>query len=303
MLLKNINGKIQRVMLDEFKLERDLQKFVEANMEYLLDLEFVESEFSIENYRLDSLAFDKENKAFVIIEYKKGNSYSVIDQGYTYLSTILNNKAEVVLEYNEKMRDTLRRDEIDWTQTRVVFISQSFNKYQKDSLNFKNLPIELYEIKRYEGGLISFENIKGDENAVDINTISKGGTIIETVSKEVKKYTLEDHMINSTESIIELFEEYRERLELMFPEIKIEAKKLYIAFKNDKKNLVDFKMQKKGLKIWINAQNGELDDFKKLARDVSNTGHWGNGDYEFTVKDDKDLEYILSLIKQADSIK
>lgn len=303
MLLKT-NGKvIERVKLNEFKLEKDMQNFIEANMEYLLDLEFVESEFSIENYRLDSLAFDKENKAFVVIEYKKGNSYSVIDQGYTYLSTVLNNKTEVVLEYNEKMKNTLRRDEIDWTQTRVIFISQSFNKYQKDSLNFKNLPIELYEIKKYEGGLISFENIKSDENAVDINTVSKGGTIIETVSQEVKKYTLEDHTKNANENILEIFEEFRERLELMFPEIKMQVRKYFIGFKNDKKNLVYFKIQKKGLKIWINAKMGELDDFKKLARDVSKLGHWGNGDYEIIISDDKDIEYILSLIKKVDNLQ
>ncbi|MBR8748600.1 hypothetical protein IX317_000259 [Fusobacterium sp. DD29] len=72
MLLKNINGKVEQIYLDEFKLEKDLQNFVEKNLDYLLDLEFVESEFTIENYRLDSLAFDKENKSFVIIEYKKG---------------------------------------------------------------------------------------------------------------------------------------------------------------------------------------------------------------------------------------
>jgi len=34
-------------------------------------------------------------------------------------------------------------------------------------------------------------------------------------------------------------------------------------------------------------------------RDVSEIGHWGNGDYEVVVKDDKHLEYIMSLIKQA----
>ncbi len=302
MLLKNINGKIQKLAIDEFKLEKDLQKFVEENLEYLLDLQLVESEFSIENYRLDSLAFDKENKSFVIIEYKKGNSYSVIDQGYSYLSTVLNNKAEVVLEYNERMKNTLRRDEIDWTQTKVIFISQSFNKYQKDSLNFKNLPIELYEVKRYEGGLISFENIKGDNNAEDINVISKMDTTIEAVSKEIKKYSIEDHTKESTEEIIELFEELRERIELIFPDIKIEPKKLYIAFKNDKKNLADFRLQKKQLKIWLNAKYGELDDFKKLATDVSKTGHWGNGDYQIQISDDKDIEYILSLIKQVNSL-
>ena len=42
-----------------------------------------------------------KTNSFVIIEYKKGSSYSVVDQGYTYLSTMLNNKSDFVLEYNE----------------------------------------------------------------------------------------------------------------------------------------------------------------------------------------------------------
>jgi predicted transport protein len=44
---------------------------------------------------------------------------------------------------------------------------------------------------------------------------------------------------------------------------------------------------------------GDLDDPKKLANDVSRKGHWGNGDYELTVNDTKNLEYIMSLIKQV----
>lgn len=42
-----------------------------------------------------------------------------------------------------------------------------------------------------------------------------------------------------------------------------------------------------------------LDDPKKLMRDVSSIGHWGNGDYEVIVNDTKNLEYLMSLIKQA----
>jgi predicted transport protein len=34
-------------------------------------------------------------------------------------------------------------------------------------------------------------------------------------------------------------------------------------------------------------------------RDVSTTGHWGNGDYELVITNSNDLEYILYLIKQA----
>jgi len=51
--------------------------------------------------------------------------------------------------------------------------------------------------------------------------------------------------------------------------------------------------------LWINLTKGELDDSKNLTRDVSATGHWGNGDYELQIDSDEDLEYILSLIKQS----
>ena len=44
---------------------------------------------------------------------------------------------------------------------------------------------------------------------------------------------------------------------------------------------------------------GTLNDPKEFARDVSNIGHWGNGDYDWTISDEKEIEYVLSLIKQS----
>ena len=58
-------------------------------------------------------------------------------------------------------------------------------------------------------------------------------------------------------------------------------------------------IQKKQIRMWIGAKWGALDDAKSLAIDVSSTGHWGTGDYEVNVTNDKDLEYIMSLIKQV----
>lgn len=297
MLIKTSKGKAERILQNEFKLEKELQKFMEDNLQELLNLELVKSEFVVEKYRIDTLGFDKENKAFVIVEYKRGTSYSVIDQGYSYLSTVLNNKAELILEYNERMNKTLKRDEIDWSQTRIIFISQGFSKFQKDSLNFKDLPIELYEIKRYMGDIISFETVKGRDNAESINTISSKNEEIKQVSKEIKKYTLDDHYTNSNENIIELYKLFLEKIEDMIPDVEIEPKKLYIAIKSNKKNIIDFRLQKNALKMWLNAKKGTLNDSKNLSKDVSSTGHWGNGDYEISVSNDDELEYILSLIK------
>ena len=143
------NNKLKQIDKDTFDLEKDIQSLVETNLETIFNLEFVSSEFIINEFRIDTLAYDNENNCFVIIEYKKGSSYSVIDQGYSYMSVMLNNKSDFILEYIEKTGKSLKKGEVDFSQSRIIFISQSFNSYQKNSVNFKDVPFELWEIKKY----------------------------------------------------------------------------------------------------------------------------------------------------------
>ncbi len=79
------NNKLENISSKPFKLEKDIQGLIESNTNELFNLEFVKTEFKVDKYRVDSLCYDSDNNSFVIIEYKKGSSYSVIDQGYTYL--------------------------------------------------------------------------------------------------------------------------------------------------------------------------------------------------------------------------
>ena len=86
--------------------------------------------------RIDTLAFDIENKSFVIIKYKIDQSFSVIDQGYAYLGLLLNNKAEFILEYNENKGLSVKRDDVDWSQSKGIFVSPQFtNIKSKPSLH------------------------------------------------------------------------------------------------------------------------------------------------------------------------
>ena len=94
--------KLESVKVKQFKYEKDIQSIVEKNLNQLFGLEFISSEFTIKKFRIDTLSFDKSNKSFVIIEYKRGKSYSVIDQGYSYLSMMVNHKSDFILECNEK---------------------------------------------------------------------------------------------------------------------------------------------------------------------------------------------------------
>ena len=96
------NKKLKACSVQQFKLEKEIQQVVENNLTELFSLDFVSSEVTFKNFRIDTLAYNRENKSFVIIEYKRDKNYSVVDQGYTYLSLMLNNKSDFILEYNEK---------------------------------------------------------------------------------------------------------------------------------------------------------------------------------------------------------
>ena len=297
MSLFRLKEKLEYIKEKPFKLEKEIQKLTEENLQVIFNLEFVKSEFKLNNFRIDTLAYDNESKSFVIIEYKRDKNYSVIDQGYAYLSLMLNNKADFILEYNENKEDSLKRNDVDWSQSRVIFISPSFTIHQKEAINFKDLPIELWEIKRYENNIISYEQIQRLRAQESIKTISKKDDTINKVTKEIKVYTEEEHLIKASDEIKELYEKIKNAI-LNLDDFEIKPKKLYIAFVAGT-NVVDIHIQKKALKIWLNLTKGELDDPKKIARDVSSTGHWGNGDYEIQISTDDDLEYILSLIKQS----
>jgi len=281
-----------------FKLEKKIQALFERNLDALMNLQFVKSEFSIKNKRIDTLAYDTQSNAFIIIEYKRSKNISVVDQGFTYLSLMLENKADFIVEYNETLKQNLKRTDVDWSQTRVVFVSTGFTENQRTATNFKDIAIELWEVKRYENNLISVNQIKKSKSAESIKPITSSNKQLEAVTKEIKVYTEEFHLENYPDKVKELYESYKEAILNLADDIELEPKKLYIAFKKHK-NIADIVTLKKGIKIFINLPKGVLDDPKNLMRDVSNTGHWGNGDYELMVNNTDDLEYIMSLIKQA----
>jgi hypothetical protein len=144
--------------------------------------------------RVDTLAFDNESKAFVIIEYKKDRNFSVVGQGMAYLNLMLNNKADFILEYNERSHSShsLKREGIDWSQSRIIFISPEFTKYQQHAIGFKDLGIQLWEVHKYSNELLVFNEAPSTKEP--ITAIAKNSAVAKKVSQEIKVYTEEDHL-------------------------------------------------------------------------------------------------------------
>lgn len=292
------SNKLVEIHEAPFKLEREIQELFEANLAEVMGLKFVRSEFSIKNKRIDTLAYDEQAKAFIIIEYKRDKNVSVVDQGFTYLGLMLENRADFVLEHQVQLNSNLKITDIDWTQTRVAFVSPSFTDNQVQATNFKDIAIELWEVKRYTNGTVAITPIKKSKSATSIKPLTQQNTELKAIADEIKVYTEEDHRNGTSEEIYELYEQFRDAIQNLAGDIEIKPQKFYVAFKKDG-NVACLEMQKKKMKIYIGAKAGTLDDPKGIAKDVSNIGHYGTGDYEVQVDSDKDLEYIMSLIKQV----
>lgn len=282
-----------------FKLEREIQRMFEANISKIMGFQLVKSEFTIKDRRIDTLAFDPQSKAFVIIEYKREKSSSVVDQGFNYLSLMLQNQADFILEYNETQINSLKRDDVDWSQTKVVFVSQGFTPTQREAVNFKDLSIELWEVKRYENDSVSITPIRKSHGSASIKTVMHNSQEFKDVTDKIKEYSEENLLKNKSDDVIELYESYKNSILNLDTDIEVKPQKWYVSFKKANNYICAIEIQKNGLKITINVPKGNLDDGKQLTRDVSSIGHLGNGDYEIKVSDTKYLEYIMSLIKQA----
>jgi predicted transport protein len=305
------NNKVEVVELNPFKLEKDIQDVIEKNTESFFGLEFVRSEFPIGEFRIDTLCFDNETNSFVLIEYKKGSSYSVIDQGYSYLSLMLNNKSEFIIEYNERLNKTLKRDDVDWTQSRILFISQSFSSYQRNSVNFKNLPFELWEIKRFDNETIVL-NKHNSTSKESIDTISnvESSTLIESVSKEIQVVDEEFHTNKLDSETLEKWNDFKERI-LKLDSVSIRVIKPYISFLGETKMICYVKFRKSHVTIGMGRGNVNPDGTKSKnyfdlddPKGISEEGSWewksGVKGTVYRVRFDKntDLDYLMFLINQ-----
>lgn len=297
-IYSNTSGKLREIKEKVFKLEKDIQEVFESNLMAITGYQLVKSEFIIKSNRIDTLAFDPENKSFIIIEYKRDRNFSVIDQGVSYLNLMLEYKADFIVEYNEGLQKSLKREEVDWSQSKVIFVTPSFSDFQKQSTNFKDLSIELWEIKQYENDTVVINPIKKSSSAPSIKPIAKQNEQLQKVAREIKVFSEEDHLARVSDDIRELYDKFRTGILNLNSDIEIQPKKDYIAFKKAT-NVADIAILKKGLKLWINLKKGKLDDPNGIMRDVSEIGCWGNGDYELVITDDAKLEYIMSLVKQA----
>ncbi len=116
-------------------------------------------------------------------------------------------------------------------------------------------------------------------------------------AKEQSVYSLE-HYDHLQGDMLDLYKALEKRVLNLDSSVRVEFKKLYVAFKAQT-NFVDIVPQKKRLRLSLNTDFDKIKDPKGICKDVSGLGRWGNGDVEVGLGSILELDYVMDLIEQA----
>jgi len=187
------------------------------------------------------------------------------------LNLMLNNKSDFILEYNERLppsiSNPLKRGEIDWSQSRIIFVAPEFTRYQQYAIGFRDFPIELWQIHKYKDGLILLEEITPIERKESISTVAKEKYMTAKVTQEIKIYTEEEHLDMVDKNIKDLYLELKSVILAIGNDIQLRCKKHYVSFRR-KHNFMAIRFRKSKLRLGFNIDIDHLNDPLKKARNV-----------------------------------
>ena len=297
-LFRNKNGSLEQIKETSFNLEIKIQKITEKNLSQIFNLEFVKTEFQLGRFRIDTVAFDSESSSFVIIEYKKGRDSGLFEQGLAYLEIMLDRGADFITEYNESLGKHLKKSDVDWSQSRIIFVSPSFNKNQKQAANL-DLHIELWQVHSYQNDIVEYFPIQTNDTKTPMKIFDSKGNRFGKITKEIKTYDEEYHFqAYASDKTKEMYYEIKKTIMLLGDNIQLIFLKKCIAFKTNN-NFVYVILKHKIVHVDLALKINEVEDSKEIIKDMDGIGHSCKGHSRITIDDRSQIPYMLGLVEQA----
>jgi len=201
-----------------------------------------------------------------------------------------------VTEYNEVLHKRLKKTDVDWSQSRIIFIAPSFNKNQIQASNL-DLHMELWEVHLYENETIQFTPVRSETKTPTKLPKLSGGTVGK-ISREIRTYTEEYHFERLGEKTRKLYEELKERITALGNDVKIAIRKNYIAFRTTR-NFVYVNLKRSALDVDLPMRAREVQDPKHVIKNMEGIGHHGAGHSRITIADKTEIPYLMGLIEQS----
>jgi hypothetical protein len=293
-----------------FGSERELQRLFEANLEVLLGVRFVATEFPTgerHGGRIDTLGLDEQGSP-VIIEYNWDRSDSVINQGLFYLDWLLDHRGDFELAAQRALGTGVR---VSWDGPRLILVASSYTKYDAYAVHRLGPGIELLRYQRYDDGTLVLENLVEPIDTKQRRALPRG-PVRERVQRDepqpgeaqgaapegtAPEYGLDHHPLRMTtsEAVWAAFLDVRDRV-LALEGVEEQANtKSRISYRTAKGFAAFFFGKKTGYCIFKGGET--VDDPNGRVTDIRRRG-WGYP-WSCTFHGPADVDYVFRLVKAA----
>lgn len=277
-------------------LEKSLQTLFEANLEILLGVRFLASEFSTnEGGRMDTLGID-ENNTPVVIEYKRSSNENVINQGLYYLDWLMGHRKDFEWLVLDKLGAEVAKA-VDWTGPRLICIAGDFGKYDEHAVKQMNRNIALIRYRKFEGELLLLEQLTASiaKQTSAAPSIASGGQAVKGKYKSISVQIEE-----APKELLDLYHFVTDYMLSLGDDVEAKPTEYYIAFRRLKNFAsLELRNQARKLLLYVKVDPDTAIIEEGFTRDVRSIGHFGTGDLEITITNLDSFEKAKALLDRS----
>jgi predicted transport protein len=288
------------------QIEKSLQTLFEANLESLLGVRFLSTEHStgaVHRGRIDTLGID-EDGCPVIIEYKRAVNENVVSQGLFYLDWLMDHKKDFQWLVMEKLGAECAKT-VDWSAPRLICIAGDFTRYDEHAVKQINRNIELLRYRRFGDGLLMIELLHaprstGTSVVTAIAEATDDAGPVVSAGDPYLSQRITYRIGNAPADIRDIFEAVSAFLNGLGDDVQMKELKYYIAFKRIKNfACVEVYPQARVVTAYLKINPDAVTLEAGFTRDVRQTGHFGTGDLEVSIKSLDDFTKAQTLFQRA----
>ena len=278
------------------QVEKSLQKLFEGNLEALLGVSFLASEYSTgpaHGGRIDTLGLDEDGTP-VIIEYKRSVNENVVNQGLFYLDWLLDHRKEFQWLVMEKLGHEAAKS-VEWSAPRLLCIAGDFTRYDAHAVKQIARNIALLRYRRFGSDLLMIELVHAPKQskttnasqsaAADSVALPSGLADSPASEDKYKSSRIAYRLSQSSVALQDIFSAIKEYLMALGDDVQVKELSYYVAFKRIKNfACLEVYPQTKVVIAFLKLDPATVTLEDGFTRDVTKVGHYGTGNLEVSMR-------------------
>lgn len=291
------------------QVERSLQALFEANLDSLLGIRFLASEYStgaVHGGRIDTLGIDEDGSP-VIIEYKRSLNENVINQGLFYLDWLMDHQKEFQWLVMDKLGHEVAQS-VEWSSPRLICIAGDFTRYDGHAVKQINRNVELLRYRRFGDDLLMIELVHAPKRTVRDTTrhapreaeAARANATPKAPTDIYQSQRIDYRLTNASAELRDVWEAASDFLNALGDDVQAVELKYYVAFKRIKNfACLELYPSVRTVAAYLRLSPDTVLIEPGFTRDVRKIGHFGTGDLEVVMRSLDDVAKAHSLFQRA----